>query len=516
MIRRPTRVCSLIAVGLVATVRLWGGGIAAVAGQPTKASMTTSAVPEEFAGLRERWEQAMRDLDVPGLAVIVVRDDKVIYTETLGVRDPQKNLPVTPDTIFYIASCTKSFVAMAVMTLVEEGKVDLDAPVKKYLPRFQIADPNLTETLTVRDLLSHAKGLASGPIVSLDAFSGEITEERFYRWLKEAKARGEFDYTNLHYTLAGRIVESVTGRSWKDFLEERILKPAGMTRTTAYASRMYGDADSALPCALDDGKLVPTRVRKTDRTMHAAGGLGASIKDLGQWLRLNLNRGSIDGRVVLSEDRTVEMWKPHAKLKSPMSRGARTREGYGFGWNVGPFHGTLMMEHGGGYVGTAALIAILPEQRIGVAVVANASVPVTEIAMFDVCNRLLGLNPPDTLPNLKREAERRRQRQTDREKALAASPLAADGLSLPIASYMGAYESPDWGAVTFTAADGRLTARWGELSFRLQSSGKDQFLADSGTGDPDKCRFEVKDRRVEAVVITVDDETKLEARFIRK
>ncbi len=170
-------------------------------GDPPSSTNSPPSVPKEMAGLRERWLEAMKDLDVPGMAVVIVRGDEVIYTETFGERDPEKHVPVTPDTIFYIASCTKSFMAMAVMTLVEEGKLDLDAPVKKYLPKFEVADATLTETLTVRDLLSHAKGLDSQPIVTLDAFTGEITEERFYRWLKEAKATGSFDYTNLHYTL---------------------------------------------------------------------------------------------------------------------------------------------------------------------------------------------------------------------------------------------------------------------------------------------------------------------------
>src|SRR3990172_13105654 len=121
-----------------------------------------------------------------------------------------------------------------------------------------------------------------------------------------------------------------------------------MTRTTAYASRMYGDPDAAIPCEFEDGALVPARQRKTDRTMHAAGGLGASIHDLGRWLRLNVDRGTIDGQRILSSASTEEMWNTQAPMKKPMSMGLRTRDGYGFGWAVGPYNNdTRMLDHGG-------------------------------------------------------------------------------------------------------------------------------------------------------------------------
>jgi len=473
-------------------------------------------VPPELAGLRERWESAMASLDVPGLAVIVVKDDKVIYTETIGVRDPATNSPVTPDTMFYIASCTKSYLAMAIMTLVDEGKVYLDNPVRTYLPRFQTAEPTITETLSVRDLLCHGKGLSSGPIVSLDAYTGEITEDRFYHWLKEAKAKGEFEYTNLHFTIAGRIVEAVSGKSWKDFLDEKVFKPSGMTRTTAFASRMYADANCAFPSDLFNGKLAATRVRKTDRTMHAAGGLGASIQDLGRWLRLNLNRGSLDGKTVVTRESADEMRKIHAKLSSPMSRGLRTREGHGLGWNIGPYDKVTMLEHGGGYTGASALVAFIPEKGIGIAALANANRPITEIVIFDVCNRLLGIQTEDDLPKLKAAAEQRRRRQASRQKNTAAAPVNAKALTLPLQAYPGTYENADWGTFHIEVDGDQLAGRWGDLMFQLRSVGKDAFLGDSGAGDPDKGRFEVEGGKVEAVVIGVDEEAKLEARFARK
>ncbi len=310
-------------------------------------------------------------------------------------------------------------------------------------------------------------------------------------------------------------MEAVTGKSWKDFLDDRIFKPAGMTRTTAYASRMYSDANAAIPCDWEKGNLVASRLRKSDRTMHAAGGLGSSIQDLGRWLRLNLNAGTINGTQIVSTASIAEMQKTQAKAKQPMSRGQRTREGYGLGWCVGPYHGKRMMDHGGGYSGASALITFMPEEKLGVAVVANANRPIAELVTFDIFGRLLDTKAPDDLPRLKKFAEQRRQRQLERDKQFAEGPVDAKALSLPPASYAGAFKNVDWGTIQFEVSDGCLSARWGDIAYRMRTDGTDRFLADSGSGDPDKAYFEIDADRVTAVTITVDAEAKLDARFTR-
>jgi CubicO group peptidase (beta-lactamase class C family) len=177
----------------VAMVMLLGGALTAA--EPTDPALR---------GLRERWTEAMRALRVPGLAVVVVRGDEVTHLDALGVRDPAGPKPVTPDTYFYIASCTKPYVAAAAVRLAEAGKLDLDAPVQRYLPRFQLADADAAQKLTVRDLLTHRPGLNTFPVVFLDAFTGEITEDRYYHFLKLARPGGQVAYSNIHFTLAGR------------------------------------------------------------------------------------------------------------------------------------------------------------------------------------------------------------------------------------------------------------------------------------------------------------------------
>jgi CubicO group peptidase (beta-lactamase class C family) len=487
-----------------------------VVGSAGNVRAESAAPPKELAGLGERWESAMRDIGVPGMAVVVVRGNDVIYTEALGLRDPEKELPVTPDTMFYIASCTKSYTAMGLLTLVEDGKVDLDGPVKKHLPRLELSDAALTAALTSRDLLSHAKGIDSDPIVTLDAYTGEITEDRFYYWLRQAGIKGSFQYSNVHYTLAGRLIEAVTGKPWRDYLEERIFKPAGMLRTTGYASRMYGDSDCAIPSAMKDGKFVLAATRKTDKVMHAAGGLGASIHDLGRWLRVNLNGGEIDGKRIVSRETIVQMQTTQVRGESRSRLAGRTREGYGLGWFAGAYQGRRVLDHGGGYEGTSASVSFLPVERIGVAVVANAGGPLPELVAIDVYNRLLGIDAPDALPSVREQAAQRRAREKDESSKPGPNPTVGEGLSLAPQAYVGTYVNPDWGTLVIQLVDGELRGRLGELSVRLVSTGKNQFELVTGIGDPDPARFHVDGEAVQAVVVKIPGRGGGDAEFQRR
>ncbi len=481
------------------------------------ATIAQAGTDLKLDGLRERWLSAMKELDIPGAAVVVVRGDKVILTESLGVRNLETNQPVSPDTMFYIASCTKSYMAMAVLTLVEEGKIDLDAPVKKYLPQFQIADPELTEKLTIRDLLSHAKGLDSGEITFGEAYSGQMTEDRYWRMMKNAKAKGSFQYTNLHYTILGRVVEKVTGQKWQDYVEQHVCKSTGMNRTTAYASRMYSDPDVAIPTIYWDGKLIAASQRKTDRTMHAAGGMGSTANDLARWLILNLNHGTIDGKKVLASELVTQMQTQQAasdQRRSPVPE--LTRDGYGLGWEVGTYRKKKILQHGGGYVGTAALVMIVPDENIAFAVVCNtdgSGAPFTGLVMIDVLDRLLGVDPPlDFIDKIRPMHDRFRQRRAE-QVATTTQPVTGDGLSLPIAQYAGTYQNDDLGTLTIKAQDGRLVLDLGDIHPQLFTTDMDQFSVAFSGGTFDGGRFEIADKLVKALILRSDDD---EWRFTRE
>lgn len=453
-----------------------------------------------FEGMRARWAGAMEEFGVPGLAVAIVRDGRIVALETFGMRSPggpgQAGAAPTPDTMFYIASITKTYLAAAVCALADDGKLSLDDPVKKHLPRFALpGGPSGTdERITLRDLLCHQAGISGGPIVLLDAFTGEITDDRYYRWLATLTPTGQTTYSNIHFTLLGRVVEAVSGKPWRDYLEERILKPAGLTRTTGYASRLYGDADCAEPMEREDDAWRLCRLRKTDRTMHAAGGLGASARDAARWLILHMNDGEIDGKRVLSAERTREMRTLQARF--PQKQGSfRVMEGFGLGWQVGSFHGTPLCSHGGGYAGTAAYYAMLAEKKCGFVLLMNAGGAaggLQDVIAVDILDRLIdGDEPIDVL-----EAYRKRLREHKRQLAERGAELKANlakpfDLTRPSSTYAGRFQNVDLGTLTIAPDGSRLKATMGECELDVAPAGPDAFRVLGPTAEGASFRFVV-------------------------
>ncbi len=453
-----------------------------------------------FEDLSPRWQAAMGELGVPGMAVVVLENETILHLECFGERNPVTHAPVTPATIFYIASATKPFVALAVLLLAEEGKVELDAPVRRYLPRFELADSKATESITVRDLLCHRPGLQSFPVVFLDAYTGEISEDRYYHFLKEVQPLGTTSYSNVHFTLAGRVIEAVSGQGWRDFLAQRIFVPCGMTRTTGYADRMYAEDDVAIPCVLGPAGPVPASVRKSDATMHAAGGLGTSIRDLAQWLRLQLARGRVNGERLVSEERMEEMFALQSKLPAGSSDG----EGFGLGWQRARHRDQLLLEHGGGYVGTAAHVSFLPEAGLALAILVNtdgAGAALADVVKTDVYDRLLGEEPrSDRMETLRSRAARERKTRA----AASPDPDTTGGaldLTVPLAACAGTFANEHWGTLHIEVEGEALRARIGCLRIELAPRERDEFTALAEGALRCAGRFEVADGRVRAALL---------------
>ncbi len=461
-----------------------------------------------FEGLPARWEQAMADLHVPGLAVTIVLDDEVVLLEGWGERDVETHRPVTPDTAFYIASATKPFVAVALAALAESDALDLDLPVRTYLPRFELADPRAARAMTVRDLLCHAPGLNYGPIVLLDAYTGEITEDRYYHFLAQATPQGTTRYSNVHFTLAGRVLEAVTGQRWREALAQRIFEPAGMTATTGFADEMYAREDVAFPSVWSDGRFALATVRKNDDTMHAAGGLGTSARDAGRWLRLNLNRGVLDDEEFFSEATAADIFSLHSEEEGRPARLFPDR-GFGLGWMVSGFRDHTVYQHGGGYVGTAALFSFLPELGIGVAALANSAEggnALCTVVVRDVYERLLGEGEEDYLTPL---VQRLRTR-AEAVRAPTARPLPVE-LSLAPEAYAGDYVNEHYGTLHIHFEGERMGARLGRYAFEVLPAGVDRFEGEvvvfSG-----EFRFGIENGRARTITVPIRGQETLFAR----
>lgn len=479
--------------------------LTASADEIARAKTSAKPIPPALADLPDRWRGAMEHFLSPGFAVVAVEDDEVIYLDAFGERDPQRKLPVTPDTIFYIASATKPFNAMAILTLVDDGKIELDAPVKRYLPRFELAEPGSADKITIRDLLSHKAGVRGGGVVFLDAYTGEITDDRYYYFLREnGSAAGTTRYSNVHYTLLGRVIEAVTGKTWQEYLIEQILRPAGMHNTTPYATAMYQSENVAIPQAhTKDGSFRAADTRKSDETMHAAGGLGTTARDLGQWLKLNINRGVVDGKRIVSKKMMDEMLKMQSTTE-PRQR-MFSRLGFGLGWQRGKFGDYETAHHGGGYIGAVTHTSFLIKENIGVGVLGHATGPagtiVFEIVPPDIYNRLLVTNAEDKLPEFKRMSEERMPRYLA-ERETQTPDFGTTNLSLPGSAYAGIFEEKYWGTLRVSTTGDLLNVRWGQLAAHFEpADGNDSFVLKTARNDEFPGRFLIESGKVVGVFL---------------
>jgi len=478
--------------------------VATGAAEPSVVARTSQTlVPAAWQALHDRWQAAVDELRIPGVAIVVVKGNEVVLLDAIGVCDPTSARRVTPESPFYLASVTKSFTALAIAVLVEEGKVSLDEPVRTYLPRFALRDEALAQKVTVRDLLCHRLGLNSDPIGSAEAYLGNITEDRYYRLLSRVNSRGEFAYSNLHYTLLGRIIAAVTGNTWQDFLDERVFRPLQMRESTCYASKLYANPAAAWPMIEKAGKWELAPLVKNDQVMHAAGGMGASARDLGNWLRFQLTGKTPDGRQLISPELLQEVHKQQVTMKKPdTTPGGFVRDGYSLGWFTGTFSGRRFVEHGGGYLGTATIVSLLPDEQIGVAVLVNESRPALPLLVVaDVYSQLLDVPRVDLLPWLRETVAKSRARAAATPERTWQPPGSQHGLTLPSDRYVGTYSSPDWGDATVAQRGDYLTLHVGQLELRWHAQDNDRCEVEFPGEKVMQGRFMLEDGKVTKLVL---------------
>ncbi|HWS54852.1 MAG TPA: serine hydrolase domain-containing protein [Pyrinomonadaceae bacterium] len=453
------------------------------------------AAPRQAAalpGLRQYVEGVMKEIPVvPGLAVAVVRGDEVIFAEGFGYRDLKAKLPVGPRTRFYIASTTKSFTATAARMLADEGKLDLDAPIKNYFPSLVLKAPLSTEQISVRDLLTHRHGIRNEPVQFRTAYTGQFTDDEIFRLLAEATSpiTPEFRYSNVGYIVAAYAMEKVAGAPWQKLVEQKILAPLGMGDTSSYASAAEASSDYALPYLFEGGTFVELPY-KEDNTMHAAGGMVSSARDLARWLVMNMNGGRYEGRQVIGRASLEEILAPQINQKRDFYKFGRYA--YGLGWNIGTYEGDKLLHCFGEFNGFRPHVSFMPEHRIGVVVLANESrdaLFIPDLIASDIYDHLLRKRPFDAAsnPKVKEYAAMLQKQRDERAKRAAAREREREAGGRPAhaaAAYAGEYRSPRMGSIRVEAAGDSLTAKFGNLSGRLEHYRGDQFIVTFIPGEP--------------------------------
>ncbi|HET7039020.1 MAG TPA: serine hydrolase, partial [Gemmatimonadales bacterium] len=378
---------------------------------------------------------------------------------------------VDAETRFGIASNTKAFTATALGLLVEEGKLEWDAPVIRYLPWFQMWDPWVTRELTVRDLLVHRSGLALGagdllwwPPTPLDRT--EIA--RRLRFIKPVTSfRTAYAYDNVLYTVAGEVLETVSGQAWEDFVSSRILARVGMTGSNVMHSGAGLAGNVATPHARIDGTVRPVAPFLSDNT-NPAGGINAGAADMAKWLIVQLDSGRLRDSARLFSQRTArELWT----IVTPIPIGApppgleplrASFNGYALGFGVRDYRGEKVVSHTGGLPGYVSRLTLVPDRRLGIMVLTNQeSGAAFEAITYRILDHYLGAPPVDWLAAYRAVSARSDSMVAAAEARTAAARDTASRASLPLAKYAGSYTDAWYGDVAIALEDGRLVMRFG-------------------------------------------------------
>jgi len=432
--------------------------------------------------------RAMAAFDVPGMAVAIVKDGKLVFAKGYGVREAGKAPPVTPDTIFQIGSNTKAFTAAALAILVDEGKLAWDDKVIDHLPDFRMYDPYVTREFTIRDLLTHRSGLGPGAGDLMFVPATDMSRTEIMRGLRHLRPvssfRSQYDYDNLLYVVAGEVIASASGQSWEDYIETRIMKPLGMTRCTASLGRVRDRANIASPHVVIDGKAKPVTAVNMD-VIGPAGTINCSLADMTRWLTAQLGEGAAAGGPRLfSPERSAEMWTMNVVTPSSPALDGLLRthfSGYGLGWDVSDSFGFKRVAHTGGVIGTVTSVAMIPELKLGVLVFTNQE---AGAAMQAVNNQILdayiGAPQRDWVDIASAYVAGKAAEAAATEKNVAARLAAAAPPTLPFDAYAGTFRDP-WRGDAVVRRDGdRLVlkiSRTASLEATLQPYSGNIFVA---------------------------------------
>ena len=441
------------------------------------------AQPAPLAGLDQAVEAGMEAWQVPGLAVAVVQGDSVLHMQGYGTTRIGGTEPVDAHTNFAIASTSKAFTTAALALLVDEERLGWDDPVSRHLPWFALDDPYVTRELTIRDLITHRAGAARlDNLWIASPFDRQEILERLRHLPQAAGFRDRYGYNNHLYMVAGEVVGELTGSSWDDVLDDRIFGPLGMGRSTTRTAvvEAWGNVAESHVRAGGGVQRVP---RRNYDAIGGAGAVWSNVHDLSRWMRMHLNRGTLEGVRILEEERFEELYAPQTVI--PLDSVARRLHptnhfyAYALGWRVQDLHGRKLVHHSGSINYTRTQITLVPDEGIGIAIMANQSSSNLQLALTHWILDALQDRQPADWSELYLELQARSDERSARSaRELEEARLEGVGPSLPPAEYAGRYEDPLFGDVRITNEEGRLVLHYSpEYVADLEHWHQDKFRA---------------------------------------
>ncbi len=324
-------------------------------------------------------ELVLKTFNVPGIAVGVVKDGKLIHAKGYGVANLSTGKKVDENTLFGVASNSKAMTAAVLGQLVDEGKIKWDDRVTDYIPEFKMYDPYVTDAFTIRDLLTHRSGLGlgAGDLMMFPDGSNFTKKDIIHnlRYLKPVSAfRTKYDYDNNLYIVAGEVAERASGIKWEDLVEQRIMKPLGMQKTAGSLYRLKDNTNAVRPHAPVDGKLQVLDIDWSE-SANAAGGIWSNVTDWSKWVIAQMNHGKYGEGLqnkIFSAEVHDETWTPQTVIKAGTAAPYNTHfAAYGLGWFLSDVKGYKQVTHTGGLAGMVTQVVMFPELQLGIIVFTN-------------------------------------------------------------------------------------------------------------------------------------------------
>jgi len=437
-------------------------------------------------GFKDYVKAVMEDWKVPGTAIGIIKGNDVIFKEGFGYKDINNQQRVTPETIFAIGSATKAFTTTAMGLLADDGEMTWDEPLRNYMPEFKLYDGFASDKVTPRDIVCHRTGLPRHDLMwHGSSFTRKEIIERIQFLQPSKDFRSHMQYQNIMYAAAGYLIEKISGQTWEEFVAERIFKPLEMKNSNFSVRDTQKASDYAKPYADIEGEIKEVPFRNLD-AMGPCGSINSSVLDMCNWIKLQLNSGKFDEKIIISEENTKQIHTPQMVIDKwgTVEFKELPYISYGLGWFIQPYRGYNMIHHGGNIDGFSALVSFMPEEKLGIVILTNMNVTLLpKIITYNLYDRLLGLDQIDWNDRLKTAYKKILGEKDDKNGRIKAKRKENTKPSHPIEDYIGEYEHPGYGKLGILYDKEKLHLKYNGRTIVFEHYHYDIFKMDYDTGD---------------------------------
>jgi len=470
--------------------------------------------------------RAMTNWRIPGMAICIIKDGKIVLMKGYGIKELGLNDPVNENTLFMIGSNTKAFTATALASLQAEGKLSLDDKLTKYIPTFRLDNKPAGEMTTVRDLLCHRIGFRTYQ-GDFTFYNTDLTRDQVIARMALVKAaypfRSKWGYTNSAFDAAGQVITAVTGRSWESYIKDFIFAPLGMGNTLALSKTMPTALNRTVPHTIVDGRLTAIPYEQIDG-LAPAGSISSSVNDMSKWVMALLNDGKVGKRQVIPAAAIQATREPQDIVGSETQLNGETDyQLYGLGWRLQDYAGHRIIMHTGGVGGYVSSVTLVPQDHLGIIVLTNTDAnELYEAIKWDLMDAFFKMPYRNYNDTYLQEYKRKQAASDAADHRLRDTVAMLHPASLPLSAYAGKYVNDLYGNMTITTGEANdLEARFEHhprMFAHMQPLGGNRFYV--VFSDPELGKavfpFTVQNGQVSSIRVKVDDDVEIDPYDFRK